>query len=192
MPTVLQQPRLHSSFKSHFGFTLVEMMVTLSVLAILLAIAAPSFSTWIERWRVNRAAADLESTLYFARAEAIRHGGGVSLVRNSGSSMNCTAASDEWQCGWDLVIDRDGNGMPDSGTAAIQTTAALSNVVIKATKDSDAIFIDRWGVMQLADNSQIFHFTARPASQSNVDGPKVCIKPGGNVQKTKPATNCPN
>ena len=167
-------------------------MVTVSVLAILLGIAAPSFTTWIERWRLNRAAADLESTLYFARAESIRRGGGISLIRAPGNGTGCTSSNNEWQCGWSLVIDNDQDGITDSGTTALQITGALSNVVITASADSDSIKIDRWGVMQLSGNSNAFSFTVQPASQSDIDGPKVCVKPGGNVQKTKPGMNCTN
>ena len=54
------------------GFTAIELMVVLAILAVLAALAAPSFNPLIERWRVRQATEALQSTLYFARSEAIR------------------------------------------------------------------------------------------------------------------------
>jgi type IV fimbrial biogenesis protein FimT len=57
--------------KQH-GFTLIEMMITITILGILLAIAAPSFNRQIQQQRLKAAAESLASDLLFARNEAIR------------------------------------------------------------------------------------------------------------------------
>ena len=64
--------------KQH-GFTLIELMVTVSILAVIAMIAAPSFTHLIERWRVRSAAEALQSTIYYARSEAIKRGGGITI-----------------------------------------------------------------------------------------------------------------
>ena len=51
------------SQQSPRGFTLIEVMVVVSILAVLIAIAAPSFTPMIERWRVRQATEQLQSTL---------------------------------------------------------------------------------------------------------------------------------
>jgi type IV fimbrial biogenesis protein FimT len=64
--------------RRHFsrGFTAIELMVTVAILAVLAGIAAPSFNPIIERWRVRQVSEELQSTLYFARSEAVKRGGG--------------------------------------------------------------------------------------------------------------------
>ena len=54
------------------GFTLVELMVTLSLLGILSALAAPSFSVWLRNSQVRTVAETLQSGIRLAQAEAIR------------------------------------------------------------------------------------------------------------------------
>jgi type II secretion system protein H len=53
------------------GFTLIEAMVVVALVAILAALAVPSFSTMIANQRVSSAAQELQTLLSFARAEAV-------------------------------------------------------------------------------------------------------------------------
>ena len=57
--------------KKTSGFTLIELMVVVALVAILAALAAPSFLTQIANQRVSSAAQDLQSLLQLARSEAI-------------------------------------------------------------------------------------------------------------------------
>ena len=63
---VAQKLRMTSS-----GFTLIELMVTIAVLAIIVGIAAPSISTQIANQRVKSTAINIESALKEAKAESI-------------------------------------------------------------------------------------------------------------------------
>src|SRR5690606_8776794 len=67
----------HLHPRHSLGFTLIELMVAVSVLGVLLAIALPSFQPLIERWRVRQVESNLEASLQFARSEAIKRGGHI-------------------------------------------------------------------------------------------------------------------
>ena len=62
------------------GFTLIEMVVTIAVLGILLAIAAPQFNLFFEKFRTKRAAETLVGNLILAKTEAVKRNQVVRLV----------------------------------------------------------------------------------------------------------------
>ena len=72
------------------GFTLIEMMITLAIAAILILLAAPAMTTLIQTQQVRTAAADLHSALNFARSEALKRAASVEVVPVSG----------DWKNGW--------------------------------------------------------------------------------------------
>lgn len=76
------------------GLTLIELMVTVAVLALLLASVAPSLGTWIGSQRVRNTASSLVAGLQQARAEAVRRNRPVSfwLVQGSNAGRWTTAA----------------------------------------------------------------------------------------------------
>ncbi|MCP9759146.1 prepilin-type N-terminal cleavage/methylation domain-containing protein [Aquitalea sp. S1-19] len=70
------------------GFTLIEMLVTLSVLAILLTLATPSLSAWFARARLAGATGSVTDTLRFARKQAITRQQPVWLQTRSGDDWS--------------------------------------------------------------------------------------------------------
>ena len=91
------------------GFTLIELMVTLSVLAILLAIAAPSFSSLLASNRMATQSDEFIGALNLARSEAVRRGQPVALLSND---------ADNYSKGWKVFPDLNGNGAAASATDA--------------------------------------------------------------------------
>jgi type IV fimbrial biogenesis protein FimT len=86
--------------KFNQGFTLVELMVTLAVAAIILAIAAPSFSQMIRDHRLITTANDFMGTMQLARSEAIRRGVQVTML---------PITQGDWSSGWNVFTDWNGN-----------------------------------------------------------------------------------
>lgn len=75
------------------GFTLIELMITLVLLAILLLVALPSFTTTIERQRLKNATTELEALYRQARWEALRARQDVIIeVKSNGNSWQGTVS----------------------------------------------------------------------------------------------------
>ena len=87
------------------GFTLVELMVTISVLAVLMAVGIPSFQGVIASSRVTTATNDFMATLAQARSNAIWRGGRVTVCKSAdGASCVITGG---WEQGWIMFNDDD-------------------------------------------------------------------------------------
>lgn len=80
------------------GFTLLEAMVAMTIMAILMAIAVPSFNNASLSSQLRASATDLASTAYLARGEALKRNAVVALCM-SADGENC-AASGGWEQGW--------------------------------------------------------------------------------------------
>ena len=95
----------------HTGFTLTELMVTLSISAILLTVATPTFESVIKGNQVVSHARDLASALSYARSEAISRGDEIGVC-GTVDGVSCNG-SNNWSGGWLVFVD-DGMG---GGTA---------------------------------------------------------------------------
>lgn len=80
------------------GFTLLELMVTLAVAAILVTIAIPSYRGLVQRNALTASVNDLVGDLNYARSEAVTRGQSVYLCQSS-DQASCTGDSD-WGKGW--------------------------------------------------------------------------------------------
>ena len=71
------------------GITLIETLVTLAILAVLLAVTAPSAIEWIAVQRVRSAATEMVSDVQFARGESLRRNSGVALTFSADANQSC-------------------------------------------------------------------------------------------------------
>ena len=91
------------------GFTLIELMVTLTVLAIVLSLAAPSFASLLASNRMSTQTNEFIVALNLARSEAVRRGLPVTLL---------SIDNDNYSKGWTVFPDKNGNGAAASATDA--------------------------------------------------------------------------
>jgi type IV fimbrial biogenesis protein FimT len=75
------------------GFSLIELMVTISLLALLLGLAAPAFGTWTRNAQVRTVSDSLQNGLRFAQAEAVRRNRQVVFFRTNSRACTNTIAS---------------------------------------------------------------------------------------------------
>lgn len=180
------------------GFTAVELMVVVSIIAILTAMAAPSFRPLIERWRVRSATNALESTLYFARSEAYKRGGNIVISRNAVDG-NCTSTGNtDWKCGWVVYHDVNRNGnrdacvTPGTGECPIQQIDAYTNVDLFVPGSNGMFTVDRYGVISSNGLVAALSVQVVPKGKTLTDtgALQLCIVGAGRFGRVKGSESC--
>jgi type IV fimbrial biogenesis protein FimT len=100
------------------GFTLLELMVAVAILAILASLAGPSFSTLIAAQRAKAFGTEFMASLMQTRSEAV--------MRNTSVMMQpTTSGSLSWQNGWQIVN-------PNVSNAYIDQRGATAGITVNA------------------------------------------------------------
>jgi type IV fimbrial biogenesis protein FimT len=117
------------------GFTLVELLVVMVIAAVLLTLAAPSFTRLIQSTTISSNVNSLLADLRFARTEAIRLGGAVVVCRSDApEAANPTCGSGDgpggngWVSGWITFQDLDNDGAKASTEPLLRVQAPLTSM----------------------------------------------------------------
>lgn len=109
------------------GFTLVELIITLAVAAIIVTMAIPSFNTFVRGSRATTQVNDLITSLQFARGEAVKENKRVSICMSSDQST-CNGAS--LADGWIVFLDDDRNGTRAATETLLRVHESLPNTAV--------------------------------------------------------------
>lgn len=128
------------------GFTLIELMFTIVVLAVLLGIGVPNFRDFIRNSRMTAAANDLLADVNLTRSEAVKRRVPVTLCKST-DGASCAASNTTAFARWIVFVDdanpaaasgNDGNGAVDTGEVVLKDTS-ISTAIPTAAADGRRI-----------------------------------------------------
>ncbi|WP_299873246.1 GspH/FimT family pseudopilin [uncultured Cocleimonas sp.] len=146
-----------SKIRNNSGFTLIEMIVTVTIVAIFASIAVPSFSQLIKSNKETTTTNEFISSLVLARSEALKRSRDI-IVCSSDDQVNCNGGTD-FSDGWIVYTDCNGDGLP-TATAVDCNDDLLEEEqeVIKVHNGFHKMFINN------AANNITFQFSGRIAA----------------------------
>ncbi len=165
--------------KQNRGFTLIEAMVALAMLAILASIATPGFTQMIHAQQLRSASIDLALAFTTARHEAITRQRPVLIDNGDG----------EWANGWRIFVDQNTNGTLDAEELVLRTgDASADGVRISGnTPVSRYVRYMPSGLAQMQNGA----FQAGTITMCHADGEqairKLILNPSGRLRTVKEA-----
>lgn len=111
-------------YRKKEGFSLIELMVIVAVLALALGLGIPAFNDMTSNNRMSTAVNGLVTSLHAARGEAITRRATVILCPANGAQTDCDADGD-LRAGWLVFVDSDGDGLLDATEPVVQRHGAI-------------------------------------------------------------------
>ncbi len=165
------------------GFTSIELMVVVTILAALAMLAGPRFTALVERWRVRTVTESLVNTLYFARAEAIKRGKKIGIEKLPNGTAGCQLAStkQDWGCGWIVFVDSNGNSKREASEEILQTTLTPRNINVTHQSGAGDISVNSFGKMD-GLNAKGFAISPEPTGIASPATRGICMAAGGRIK----------
>lgn len=160
------------------GFTLVDLTITLSVLAILLTIGLPSFSSQIQQMRVKTATYSLLEAISLTRTQAVFANKRTTIKKQT-----------EWHNGWEIFIDKNNDGVRDSNETIMQRHEKFKGIkIIPDSKLENYISYIGTGESRKASGSTAGAFQAgslKVCPDAKGKGYQLILARGGRVRVTE-------
>ena len=171
------------------GLTLIELMVTLAVLAVVVAIGVPSFNTMIANSRSLTLGEDMATALNFARVEAVKRGARVSLCGSTDGAECKGTFADSWL----VVVDSaaaDDTAAVTVDTVLRQWKAPGTNEAVVATQGGNAVTFIRFTRKGMLGRSANGAVTVNASASSCTTARDVTVGAAGLLNMSKSTTGC--
>jgi type IV fimbrial biogenesis protein FimT len=192
--------RYSSLASQQTGFTLIELMVTVSIMGILLAASLPSVGVWLSNQRIRNTASSISAGIQYAQTEAVRRNRPVTfwlVSLSDASSMNNSCALSASSGSWVVTLGNTspaGKCAPGSSTKQLKAAlandggggSALSIAASNTTNSTTANQITYNGFGQIASTTPIQQVNVS-SSTSGTLPLRVAINSGGQVKLCNPA-----
>lgn len=162
------------SNRFHNGFTLLELLVVVSILGTLAMLGLPSLEDMVARAETDSSSKSLQSALSLAKSEAIKRGESVSVCASNDGS-DC--ATGQWSTGWIVFVDSNADangdaGSVDPGDTVVRNFSPAGEVILTSTVD--LLQYDYRG-MGLNNAVQDFKFCPRDNDSDKARGLEISI-----------------
>jgi len=138
---------LHKPPKKAAGFTLIEIIVTVAVAAVLASIGVPRLQNTIQDNRITTLYNGFLTDLNYTRNAAITFASPVTLCKRNSAGNDCdTTTANDWSEGWLVFHDKDGDGAVDSDEKILlDNTDASSKTSLIFTGNSNRVTYNAQG-----------------------------------------------
>ncbi|GGY80579.1 hypothetical protein GCM10011613_27040 [Cellvibrio zantedeschiae] len=106
-----------------FGFTLIELVITLSIVSILLGFGLPNLFGHIQNSRVKVATQNLFESLELTRSQAVFSNKRITIRKQV-----------QWEEGWEVFIDANNDGLPNNNEQTVKKYEKLKGIRIIANR----------------------------------------------------------
>lgn len=167
------------------GLVLLEMLMAGFILVVLATLAIPTFAAMAGRWKVRAAGDALTSSIYAARAEALKRGGGVTLAASALEGCK-GAARNRWDCGWAAFVDENDDGRRDPSDPLLFVGQPPRGIDVEANRNLVALKFDAWGRIE-----GLGAYSFRLRSQGpNASTSMLCISAAGRIRVASGSDAC--
>lgn len=168
------------------GYTLLELLVAMSLILTIVAWAGPAMSEILVSIKMKSGAQAIFDTLELARSEAVKRNGRVVICRSaSGAACEPRAA---WEQGWIVFQDVNNNAMLDSGESVLHREHALPQALrVRGNMPvQDYVSYTAYGRSKLTSGAfQAGTFTVCTESGHSVEARQVIINSAGRPRMSK-------
>lgn len=191
-----------SSGRSSAGFTLVELLVTITVLGIILALGLPNLREFMVRNQAVAVTTEFASDISRARIEAISRNNCVTICMSgntanalAGGTPTCAAAGSDWQAGWIIFSNPSCSATQDDPTTvnstlvAVRQTGTEAFTLTPASGSLRRLIFDSKGLANLAQETFTMRYTPEAAGGSH--DRVICLSTAGRVITKKAGSTCP-
>jgi type IV fimbrial biogenesis protein FimT len=172
------------------GFTTIELLVTVSISAVVLGMAVPAMTDTVRRSLLSSASAELVTAVNRARFEASRSnlpGTPYTVCASSGTADPATATcGSTWTAGAIVFADANGNGARDNGEPVVYVMPPMDSNLTVARKSSLTFVLYAPNGMLHGDEAGMRFTISHSRSGSENENQYVCVLRSGVQAVSKP------